>query len=186
MTTATSCIIHSIVQLHRFIPVIFSRESPETIISGCLRRIFEIAILSFTYVKLRRKCLPRYVIKIIGRRKMHLLVVMSTQIIDTFWRSIRMILTSHMIRHEIKYYFQSDFMCTGYQRLEFLHTCRWIFGQIGIYIIIVFDSIRRPGFTLNHIFIILSNPIFRIVCLGSVFYNPRIPNIVRTQLFYLS
>ena len=81
--------------------------------------------------------------KIIGRRKC-ISFCHETQIIDTFWRSIvRMVLTSYMIRHEIKYYFQSDFMRTGYQRSTPVLAPSMIFGRQGYHVAIV---IRRPGY----------------------------------------
>ena len=53
-----------------------------------------------------------------------------------------------MIRYEIDDYFHSGFMRPSDQRFEFFHTVRHIIGQVRVYIIIIFDRIRRAGIPL--------------------------------------
>ena len=183
MARSSSHIVHSIIEFHRFIPVIATGPSVEKIISGSFRRHFQVGIAGSRGRDevIGMQGLPPAIIEIIAYRKGHFAVIVSSQIPLTLRCNIRCILTCHVIRHKIKYEFESGLVHTANQSLELVHSMRHRLCQIRVDIKIIFDGVRRPSLSLDHPRMINSDPLCRIIGLRGMFNHPREPHVRETE-----
>ena len=86
-----------------------------------------------------------------------------------------------MIGYEINNDFQTNIVGAANEQLEFLHTVVRMLGDIGIYIIIVFDGVRTSCHTLHHRRVVGSYTILGIICLVSMLNNTCVPNMSSTK-----
>jgi len=59
-------------------------------------------------------------------------------------------------------------------------------GQVGIYIVIVFNGIRRTRFTLHNSRVIPLNAVCTVIGLRGVFNDSCVPNMCDSQFFYFT
>ena len=179
-------IIHAIIELHRLIPIILTGISIKVIVASDLSRELAIRIIFLPLrIKTEDQGLSWQVVEIIIDVKRFRHVIMLTQILHERLTHIREILSSHMIGHEINNHFQTCVMRTTYQILKLPHAVMYIIRQIGIYIVIIFDCIRRPSVSFDNRRMIFSNAISRIIGLRRMLNHARVPNMRDTQLLNL-
>ena len=93
-----------------------------------------------------------------------------------------MILTGHMIRHEINDHLHASLVGTFYQLFKLLHTLIDIGSQIGVDVIVISDRIGRAGLTLDDGRMIFRNTIGCIIGLGSMTDDTRVPDMAHAHL----
>ena len=183
MPYPTGIVVETIVQLHGFIPVVHARCIMEAIVSSSLGRLFQIRILfTMIEVEIRREPLSGTVVEIVLRTETKLRVILLTQILDALRLTDGMILTSHMVRHEIDDNLHAGLMSTLYQRLKLLHTLIDIDSQIGIDVVIISNGIGRTGLTFHHGGVVLGYAIGRIVGLSGMTDDTCVPNMAHAHL----
>ena len=64
------------------------------------------------------------------------------------------------------------------QVLVFFHPIFYVYRQIGVYIVIILNGIRRTGFAFHNIGVVLLDAVGRIIGHGGVFYHSGIPYVV--------
>ena len=109
-------------------------------------------------------------------------VVAGSEIHHTFWGCYRLVVTSHMIRHEVYKHLQTCLMRTTHKLVKFLHATGRIVSQITTHAVIVRNSIRRTSLSFYHMRILLRNSIFGIVGLRGLLQQTRVPNRVTSKL----
>ena len=178
-------IINTIIQLDRLIPVVLSGTGTEAIVPRDFRRKFTIFKIFLLSTELQAQSLPRYIIEIIIRIESFRSIVFLPQVFHICHLGIRIILAGHMIRYEIDDYFHSGFMRPSDQRFEFFHTVRHIISQVRVYIIIIFDRIRRAGIPLYDCRMVSSYLVSRIISIRCMFDHSGIPDMGGSQLLNL-
>ena len=93
-----------------------------------------------------------------------------------------MILTRHMVRHEVDDDLHACLVRTLNQLFKLLHTMIDIRSQIGVYIIIVCDGIGRTCLTFDDSRMILRNTVGCIVGLSGMTDDTRIPNMAHAHV----
>ena len=138
----TSIIVDAIIQLHGLIPVVHPWRIAETVVTRSLGRLFDIGLrLTMIKVEVRRKPLTRTIIEIVLWVETNLGIVIFTEILHTFRLADGMILTGHMIGHEVDNHLHASPMSTLHEPFELLHTLVHVRCQVRIYVIIVCDGI---------------------------------------------
>ena len=171
-------IIHAIVQFHRLIPVVRVGIATELVVACGFGRHLHVGIaVCVGKAEMRCESLSAHIIEVVGRREIHVGVVVGSKIRHSFRLGIRMILACHMIRHKVDDHLQPRFVCPRHQVLKFLHPAIHVSGKVRIYVVVVFDGVWTAGLSFNHSRMILTDAISSIVSLRCVFNYPRIPNV---------
>ena len=106
MASAAIQIIHSIVQLDGFVPVVDVRCSVKTVVTCRFGRIFMVRLCcAFFHIELGTQLGLRYIVEIIVRTKRVVRVIIGSQLSGAVRLCIRMVLTRYMVRNKINYYF---------------------------------------------------------------------------------
>ena len=180
----TPCIVvDTIVQLSRLIPVVNARCIVEAVITRSLSGFLDIWLhLTMIEIEIWREALTRTIIEIVLRVKTHLWIVFLTQILHTLRLANAMILTGHMIGHEINDDLHACLVRTLYQLFKLQHTLVDIHCQIRVYIIIVSDGVWRTRLPFNDSRMILRNTIGSIIGLGCMTDDTRIPDMAHAHV----
>ena len=171
-------VVHSIIQLDGFIPVVPVGPCVKAVVSGSLGRHF-LVIPLFRIIKVDFACqlLSRYIVEIVLWIEILRAVIVLTQILYTSRFGQRVILPCHMVRNEIHDDLQSAFMAACNQMLEFLHTLVYMLGQVRVDVIIIADGIRRACFPFHNGRVVLGNAVCSVIRLRSVRYQSGVPDV---------
>ena len=184
-TPASITIINTVIQLHRFIPIIHSRTIVEMIITSSLGRHFMISIM-FLIDKTKRQLLIRTVIKVILLVELSISSVILSQIFYSIRLAYRLIFSRHMIGDKVHNNFHACMMGARNQALPLLHTFFHVYGKVRIHIVIIGDSIRRARFSFHHFRMLTWYAVtLRIVRCGCMTNYTREPHVRDAQIAYL-
>ena len=178
MSSGVMQVVHSIIQLDGFIPVVPVGPCVKAVVSGSLGRHF-LVIPLFRIIKVDFACqlLSRYIVEIVLWIEILRVVIVLTQILYTSRFGQRVILPCHMVRNEIHDDLQSAFMAACNQMLEFLHTLVYMLGQVRVDVIIIADGIRRACFPFHNGRVVLGNAVCSVIRLRSVRYQSGVPDV---------
>src|SRR5690554_1323234 len=125
MSYSPAHVIYSIIQLHRFIPIVSGGPVREAVVSGSLRGKLTInPFLNFLFRKLYFEGLLRQVIKIISRRESHRRIVILSKVPQSFRFSNRLVVSCYMVRHVIYNHLQPGLTRTLNQTFKLFHSIR--------------------------------------------------------------
>ena len=117
-----------------------------------------------------------------NRVKADISVIVLAQIAHTLRFADTLILTRHVVGHEIDNHLQASTMRAADQFLKLQHTFLDIDSQVWVDVIIVCDGIRRTCPTLDHSWMLTRDTIARIVCHRGMTDDTRIPDMSHAQL----
>ena len=123
------------------------------------------------------ECLSGDVIEVVLRVESLALVVVFTQVFHSGRFGVRIILTGHVIGHKVHDETQSGLVCAAHEGFKFSHAVFGTYSQVGVDVVIVFDGIGRTGTAFDDVGIVAAYAIGRIVRLGGVFKQARVPNM---------
>ena len=154
-----------------------ARMCRETIITGH----FGGELLIVLNIKRGTEMFSLQVTEVVQRAELPIRVVILTQVAHTFRFGIRVVLTSHMIWNKVHNHFHSGFVCSLHKSQPFIHSVRYVLGQIRIDVVVVLDSIRRAGFALHNSRMVATNAIVGIIGLSGMFNDAGVPHVRCTQ-----
>ena len=102
---------------------------------------------------------------------------MGSQVGDTFRFGVRVILPGDVVGDEVDDGFQTVAVGAQDQVLKLLHAFGNVCGNVGIYVIIVFDGIRRTGFPFDDGGMVRADVVAAVVCLCGMFDDACIPDV---------
>ena len=88
-----------------------------------------------------------------------------------------------MVRHEIDDHFQPGIVGALHQLGELLHAVGYAGSQVGVYVIVVLDSIGRTCLALNCSLVVGADALLAIVGLCGVLNDTGVPHVCGAQLF---
>ncbi len=97
-----------------------------------------------------------------------------------------MVASGHMVRYKVDYDFHPFAVGAFYEIFEFGNTCRYIGRNIGIYVVVVLDSIRRSGLPFHHVRVVALYAVSRIVGAVGVLDHACIPDVCHSHVGYAS
>ncbi len=112
------------------------------------------------------------------------LVIICTQVAYTFRKVYAMILTRHMIGHEVYYHLHASLMGSLHESLELHHTLRNVLGYVRIHVIIIRNGIWRTSLALNHASVLARNTVLRVICSSSMTNDTCIPHVRKAHVVY--
>ena len=117
--------------------------------------------------------------------EMHVHIIVLTQPFHTSRGTDALVLTCHMVGNKVQDDLHASLVRTFNQGFKLSHALLWVFSQVGIYIIIVGDGIRRASFSFHYLGILLRNSVCGIVGGCCMTDDACIPNMGHSHLFYL-
>lgn len=96
-----------------------------------------------------------------------------------------MILTGHVVRHKVHDDFHTADMCTFHQSLELFHAFVYVYRQVRVNVIIIFDGIGRACLSLDYRRMVFRNAVGRVVSLCGMSYQTGVPDVGRSQFLDL-
>ena len=142
MSDAPGIVIHAVVQLHRLIPVVTARGIVEMVVTRSLGGLFQIGLrLATIQVEIRCKTLARTIVKVVLRVKSVQRLVLFAQVLHTTGLADALILTSHMVRHEIDDDLHTGLVGALHQLLKLLHALFHVHRQVGVNVVVVRNGI---------------------------------------------
>ena len=175
-------VVYAVVQLHGLVPVVLAWSVVEAVVARGLGRLLSIRFhLALIEVEVRSEALPGTVVEVVLRVEAILRVVTFAEVLDARRLTDTVILTCHMVGHEVDDDLQSRLMTTLHQLLKLLHTLCDVDGQVGVDVVVVGDGIGRAGLSLHDGRMVARNAVGRIVCLRSVAYDAGIPNMTHAH-----
>ncbi len=106
---------------------------------------------------------------------MHVPVVILAKITHSFRLTDRPVLTCDMVGNKVDDNFHTGFMRTLNESLKLRHPLVYVYSDIGVYVIIVCNGIRRTRLPLHHGRMLPGNAMYGIVCHSGMTYHTRIP-----------
>ena len=97
------------------------------------------------------KRLPPAVIEVVVGGKVHVDIIVFTQISYALGLAYRVVLTRHMVGHEVHDYLHPRLVRPCDKPLPLLHTLIDVDSQIGVNVIIIGNGIGRTGTPLDHL-----------------------------------
>lgn len=169
--------VAAIVELHGLIPVVDAREGREAVIARSFGRKFDVGLLAGAQVDGGGEKLAGDVIIIVGGREKHVGVIVRAEILDTGGSGVGVIAAGGVVGHKVDDYLHAGVVSAGHESLKLGHTVVDIDSNIGVHVIIVLDSVRRAGLTLDHVGIVgRRDALVAIIGLGGVLYDACIPH----------
>ena len=86
-----------------------------------------------------------------------------------------------MIGNEIYDYFHSGIVGTCYKGFKLRHSVWYVGGEVGVYVVIVADGIRRAGLALDDIFVVGPYAVPAVIGLCSMFDDTGVPDVRNAQ-----
>ena len=123
--------------------------------------------------------------QVLLRAECHVLIVGISQLDGAVGLVVGVVLTRHMIGHEVGDDLQAVLMRELHQSLELLHAVGDIVCQVGIYVEIVLDGIGRARTTFHHSWMIGLDAKATIVGLRGMLYDACVPDVGSTQFLDL-
>ena len=115
-------VVHAIVQLHRFIPVVHLRPGIKAVVARSLGWRFFIGRAEvFSLGKMRMQRFAGHVVEVVLRRKGLRLVVVGAKVAHTGGGCIAVVLTRYVVGHKVHHHFQSGFVRAVHQCLKLPH-----------------------------------------------------------------
>ena len=134
-------------------------------------------------VEIRHECLAWTIIEIIADRIEPLVgIIILAQVAHTSRLADTLVLTGHVVGHEVDNHLQTGTMGAGDKLFELLHTTLHIHSQVGVDIVIVGDGIRRTCPTLHHSRMLARDAIAGVVGHRGMTDDARVPNMSHAQL----
>ena len=179
---ASSIVVKAIVQFDSLVPVGLRRCIIEVVITRSLGRLLQVRLLlTLIQVEVRREALTWTIVEVVLRIETLLRVVIGTKIHHALWLADRVVLTGHMVGHEVDNHLQPSSMGTLHQLFKLLHALIDVDSQVGVNIIIIGDGVGRTSLTLHHSRMLARNTILAVVSLRSMTDNTRIPHMTNTH-----
>ena len=169
--------IHTIVQLHCFIPVVHARVFVVAVVASSFGGKFHISVIALTQIHIWRKFFTCDVEEIVWWRKKHTLVVGCAQILHSAGLGIGMIFTRHMVWHEVDNHLHTIVMGAVHEIFKLMNAIGHIYCYIGVNVVIVANSVRRAGVAFHHMRIRRLNAILRIVGFSGMFNHTSVPHV---------
>ena len=178
MANATVHIIHAIIQLNRFIPIVLARVRIEMIVACHLRWELAIGIILLSLrVKTERQGLPGQIIKVVIHIEGFRHIVALPQILNIGLACVGEILASYVVGHKVDDHLQTGLMRSRHQSFELLHSIGHLVGQIRINIIVVLYGIRRSSLSLHDRRMVFTNAILGVICFCRMLNHACVPNV---------
>ena len=175
-------VIHAIVELDGFIPVIHTWMGRKMVVPGSLGRQLGVAVGGKGW----RKGLAWHIVEIIVGKECLVRIIILSQIAYACRSHYGMVLPRHVVGHKINDNAHSGFMCTCHQFFKLLHAVGHIHSQVGVNIVIVSDGIGASGLSLHHSGVIQGKAESRIVGLAGMSNHACIPYMRGSHLADLS
>jgi hypothetical protein len=176
--------VYAIIELNGIIPVVDAGTGVEPVVARSFGRKFAVRLRhTGVHIELAVESGAGDVIEIVVWTECPAGIVICSEPAGSGRLSVRVILSRNMVRYEIHQGFQPAAMCTGNEFFELFHAFRYVVGQIGINIIIVFDGIRRSGFSFHYGRVVGTYAIFAIIRPGGMFRDTGIPDMGCAEFF---
>ena len=176
MAHATSVVVKTVIKLYGLVPVVHAWGIVETVVACGLGGVLHVGVLlAMIQVEIRAEALAWAIVEIVLRRESLLGVVVLSQIVHTLGLADGLILTCHVVGHKVDDDLKTCLVGAGYQCIELAHTLVYIYGQIGVDIVIVGDGIRRACPTLDHSRMLAGNAIGGVIGHGGVADDACVP-----------
>ena len=135
-------VVHAVVQLDRLVPVVAPGGIVEDIVTRSLGGFLQIGFFgSVIEVEVRREALTWTIVEIIPGRKALRCIIVLTKILHTTGPADAVVLSGHMVGHEVNDDLHTCLMGTLHKLLELRHAVRHINRQVGVNVVIVRNGI---------------------------------------------
>ena len=167
-------IVDAVVKFDSFVPVVLIWLGCELVVACCFCGHFGIALHVYT---LNTEVLARQVVEIVVRGKFYINVIVSSKFGCVIRKMVAVIKPRYMVGHEIHNDAEASLVGTLDKAFKLSQSCRYACGNVRGYIIVVLNGIGRTRLTLNNSRMVGRYAIKRIVCLGSVLNEARVPDV---------
>ena len=179
---ASGIVVDTIVQLDRLVPVVLSGGVVEMVVARSLGRLLDIGLcLAFIEVEGGVKPLVWTIIEIVLGIETVFGVIRFAQVLDALGLTDAVILASHVVGHKVDDDFQSGSVSTNYHFFKLSHASVDADSQVGIYVIIVGDGVRRASTTFHHSGMLSGDAVFAINGLCGVSDDASVPYMCDTH-----
>ena len=175
---SASAVVHSVVQFHGLVPVVDRRMRREHVVAGRLGWVLLIAL----GVELRHETFVRHVVEVVLRVERLRAVVLASEVGGSLWFRVGLVLSRHVVRHEVDDKFQSCLVHSLRHRLKLFHTLIHVHSQVRVYVVVVLYGVWRASLALHHAFVVFGYAVACVVGLCGMLYHAGCPD-VRVALF---
>ena len=133
------------------------------------------------HVELASEFALRDVVEIVVRAEGVGRVIVGAKLRGAVWLGVGVVLARHVVGYEVNEDFQVSTVSALHQVFEFLHTFRYVLGQIGVYVIIILDGVRRSGLALDDGGMVGADIVAAVVSLCGVLDDARVPDVGDAQ-----
>jgi hypothetical protein len=186
MCRAVVEVIHAVVQLDRFVPVVLTGLRLKNIVSGSFGRTFVVwtgNIKRWLVALGNYKIMVWDIVKIVVRAESDRIVIVLSKILDSQSPCVGMVLPCHVIWNKINNSFQIVLMRPFQKLLKLLHAVRNIHRQVRVDVIVIFDRIRGAGNSFNDQWMVGSDAVLAVIAQRRMFQDARVPHVCDAEIF---
>ena len=169
-------IVYAIVELHGLIPIVFARTAIKLIVARGLGG-YLLVISGAIHDGAQVQRITPTIVEVVERREMRMSIIILAKVFHALRLADGMILTSHMVGHEVHDNLHARLVGALYQGFPFPHPVCHVGGQVWVYVIIVANGVWRTSFSLDYLWMLAGNAIRGIICLCGMTNHARIPNM---------
>ena len=171
-------VVLAVVQLHGLVPVVLARVVVEVVVASRFRRKF----LVVGNVERRLQLASGAIVEIVLRIESVIGIIVGTEVFHAPGLCYRLILSRHVVGHEVHYHLQSGLVGALYEGFEFLHALIHVGSQVGIHVIVVADGVWRTGLTFHYCRVLCGYAVGGVVGLGGMAYHSGVPHVRDTHI----
>ena len=148
------------------------------VVAGSLGGFFQIRLLlALIQVEIGVEALSGTVVEVVLGVEAHRRVVRLAQVLHLLGLADGLVLTGHVVGHEVDDDLQASLMAACHQLFKLLHALFHVDSQVGVNVVVVGDGIRRTGLALHHGRMLAGNAIGCVVGLRGMADNAGIPHV---------
>ena len=179
-------VVDAVVQLDGLVPVVASRCVVEAVVAGGLRGCLRVWLrLAMIEVEVGREALSGTVVEVVLRVEALRGVVALAEVADALGLADAVVLSCHVVGHEVDDHLQSCTVCAVDQLLELVHALPDVDGQVGVDVVVVDDGVGRARASLHHGRVLARYAVAAVVGHGGVAYDACVPDVADAHLAYL-
>ena len=165
---ATALQVDAIVELHRLIPVVAAGRGAEAVVAGDLGGKLAVLKVLLLGAEVEREGLSGQVVEVVVAGEGAAGVVVLTKVGLEGILGVGVVLTGHVVGHEVDEDLQPSLVRPLHESLKLGHAVGHAHGQIGRHVVVILHRVGRSGLALNHGVVILGDAIGGVVRAGGV------------------
>ena len=179
--TAAVAVVYTIVEFYGVVPVVYARKGGEAVVARGLGGKFHIVVAAAAEVDMGSELLPCDIVEVVVGGEKHLMVVAVAEVFYSGRLDIRVILAADVVGHEVDDHAHAGVVCTLYKSLELVNAARYVYGEVGVDVVVVGDGVGAAGMAFDYVRGVARYAVGGVVGVVGVLKHTGIPHVCGSE-----